>query len=53
MIFLTIQLLLMMVTSKYEITREETLKYFKPKNPLFKKYHQINKNISRDDITYN
>lgn len=38
---------------KYEITREETLKYFKPKNPLFKKYHQINKNISRDDITYN
>jgi small GTP-binding protein len=36
----------------FEITSEETMKYFKPKNPLFKKYHNINKRISREDILY-
>ena len=37
----------------YEVTQEETLKHFKPKNPLFKKYHMVNKNTSRNDIKYN
>lgn len=36
----------------FEITSEETLKYFKPKNPGFKKYHNLNKKTSRDDIQY-
>lgn len=36
----------------FEITSEETLKYFKSKNPAFKKYHTLNKKTSRNDIKY-
>ena len=38
--------------TKFEITSEETLKYFKPKNPKFKQYHSLNKKTSRNDIKY-
>ena len=37
---------------EYEITREEKLKHFKPKNPVFKKYHSVNKKTSRNNIIY-
>lgn len=37
----------------YEITSEETIKFFKPKNPIFKKYHQLKKRTTRDNISYN
>ena len=36
----------------FEITTEESLKYFKSKNPAFKKYHNLNKKTSRNDIKY-
>ena len=37
---------------EYEITQEEKLRYFKPKNGIFKKYHSINRKTSKNDITY-
>lgn len=38
--------------SIFEIKSEETLKYFKSKNPVFKKYHNLYKQTSRGDMKY-
>ena len=36
----------------FEITQEQKLAYFKSKNSIFKRYHSVNKKITRENVTY-